>query len=107
MTRSRLSNIEKQIANIKQELMEIRQMRPGSLTRQYKNPKNKTGGFYQLSYTHKMKSKTEYVRPYHVDNLKQQVNSYKRFKKLVENWIDLSIEYSKLAMDIANRGRLK
>ncbi len=107
MTNKKLLHIEKQIAYIKQQLMEIGEMRTGSLTKQYKNPKDKKGGFYQLSYTQKNKSKTEYVRPYHVDVLKQQIKSYKKCKKLVERWIELSIVYSKLKMDIANQGKLK
>jgi|SRR3989304_147456 hypothetical protein len=107
MSNSRLSRIEKQIADIKEELMEIGEMRPGSLTKQFKNPKDKTGGFYQLSYTHKMKSKTEYVRLHHLNELRKQINAYKKFKKLFEKWVELSIKRSKLKMDISNQGRLK
>jgi len=107
MTNKNLLQIENQIAAIKQQLMEIGEMRPGSLTKQYKNPKEKKGGFYQISYTQKNKSKTEYVRPYHVKALKQQIKSYKKWKLLVERWIKLSLIYSKLKMDIANQGKLK
>ncbi len=107
MTDKKLLQIEKQIAAIKQQLMEIGEMRPGSLTKQYKNPKDKKGGFYQISYTQKNKSKTEYVRPYNIKVLKQQIRSYKKWKMLVERWIKLSIIYSKLKMDIANQAELK
>ncbi len=107
MTKNRLSAIEKQITAIKEKLMDIGEMRPGSLTMQYKNPKDKSGGFYQISYTYKNKSRTEYVRPQHVDDMKQQINAYKKVKKLMEKWVDLSIEYSKLKMDIANQDKLK
>jgi hypothetical protein len=91
MTNRKLLQIEKQITDIKQQLMDIGDMRPGSLTKQYKNPKDRKGGFYQISYTQKNKSKTEYVRPYHVKVLKTQIKSYKRWKMLVERWIELSI----------------
>jgi hypothetical protein len=107
MTQKRLLHIQQQIARIKQELLQIGEMRPGSLTRQYKNPKEKTGGFYQISYTHKNKSKTEYVKAYHVDALKQQITVYKKFKKLVEQWIDLAIKYSKLKLEIDNQNKVK
>ena len=107
MTDKKLLQIEKQIAAIKQQLMKIGDMRPGSLTKQYKNPKEKKGGFYQISYTQKNKSKTEYVRPYHVKVLKNQIKSYKRWKMLVERWINLAIAYSKMKMDIANQRKLK
>jgi hypothetical protein len=107
MTDKSLLRIEKQIEKIKQELLDIGEMRPGSLTKQYRNPKEKKWEFYQLSYTHNMKSKTEYVRAPHVDDMKKQVDTYKRFKALVEKWIDLSIEHSKIKMNLANQNQLK
>lgn len=107
MEDSRLKKIELQIDKIKEELQQIGEMRPGSLTKQYRNPKDKKWGFYQLSYTYKMKSKTEYVRPQHVAILKTQVKTYKKFRTLVEKWVDLAIEHSKLKIDLANRNQLK
>jgi hypothetical protein len=107
MTDKSLLRIEKQIEKIKRELLDIGEMRPGSLTKQYRNAKEKKWEFYQLSYTHKMKSKTEYVRAPHVDDLKKQVDTYKKFKALVEKWINLSIEHSKIKMYLANRNLLK
>jgi len=86
MTDKRLSRIGQQIEEVKRELMGIGEMRPGSLTKQYRNAEEKKWGFYQLSYTHKMKSKTNYVRAHHVAELKDQIKTYKKFKKLVEKW---------------------
>jgi len=107
MTDRTLKKIEGRIEKVKKELMEIGAMRPGSLTKQYRKGKDKQLGFYQVSYTHKMKSKTEYVRHQHVDNLKRQIKTYKRFKELVETWVDLSLEHSRRTMDLANRAQLK
>ena len=73
-------------------------MRPGSLTKQYRHPETKTGAFFQISYTHKMKSKTEYVRAEFVKDIEQQIRNYKKFKKLIEEWIALGIQYSQLSM---------
>ena len=73
-------------------------MRPGSLSRQFKNPKEKKGGYHQLSYTHKMRSRTEYIRPEFVDEIQEQVAIYKRFRTLIEEWIELAIEHSRLKM---------
>ena len=103
MTRKKLHQIEKRIEKIKKELLSIGEMRPGTLSKQYKDPKEKKGEYYQLSFTHKMKSRTEYIRPVFVDDTKRQVKNYKRFKKLVEGWIDLSIERSRLKMNLAKR----
>jgi hypothetical protein len=73
-------------------------MRPGTLSLQYKSPGDRKGPYYQLSYTHKMKSRTQYVRPEWIDEIRGQIDVYKRFKKLIEEWIDLSIEYSQTRM---------
>ena len=94
MTTAKLKQIESEIRKIKQELSELGPMRPGNLSLQYKVPAEKKGPYYQLSYTHKMKSRTQYVRPQWVDEIRRQIEVYKRFKKLIEEWIDLSIEYS-------------
>ena len=100
-----LSQIEKKIEKIKQQLVTIQQMRPGSLTRQYRNPKDKTGAYYQLSYTHKMKSRTEYVRAEFVEMIEEQISEYKRFRELVDQWVELSIEHSKMQMKIALKAK--
>jgi hypothetical protein len=105
MNNKTLSQIEKKIEKIKQQLVTIQQMRPGSLTRQYRNPKDKTGAYYQISYTHKMKSRTEYVRPEFVDTIKEQISEYKRFRELADKWVELSIEHSKMQMDIAKKNK--
>ncbi len=77
-------------------------MRPGSLTEQYKDPVNKTGAYYQLSYTLNMKSRTDYIRKGYVKIIRRQVENYKKFKQLNEEWIRLSIERSKLEMKLDN-----
>jgi ribosomal protein L34E len=100
MKKKRLQQIKTRISEIKRELQGINKMRPGSLTQQYRVPEKKIGGYYQLSYTYKMKSCTEYVRPQFVKDVRQQIITYKRFKKLVEEWITLAIEECKLKMDI-------
>jgi len=107
MADNKLLRIERQIEEIKQELMGIGEMRPGSLTKQYRDAKEKKWGFYQISYTHKMKSKTNYVRAHHVADLKEQIKTYKRFKKLVEKWIDLSIEHSEIKTTLTLDNQMK
>jgi hypothetical protein len=98
MENKTLFQIEKRIQTIKARLQDIGPMRPGSLTKQYRNPKEGTGEFYQISYTYKMKSKTEYVRPQFVGQVREQIRNYKIFKNLIEEWVALSIKYSQLSM---------
>lgn len=99
----KLLRIEQKIARIKKELVNIKEMRPGSLTKQYQKPKEKKGGFYQLSYTHRMKSRTEYVRPEFIKDLRRQISAFKRFRKLVQTWTDIAIEYSQLKIQLAKQ----
>ena len=93
-----LQQIQSEIRTIKSQLLNIGDMRPGSLTTQYRNRKERTGAFYQISYTYRMKSKTEYVRPEFIEQISQQVQNYKEFKKLIEKWVALGILYSQLSM---------
>jgi hypothetical protein len=75
-------------------------MRPGSLTRQYKDPKKQTGAYYQLSYTLDMRSRTEYIRKEWVSEIRRQIKQYRRYKQLNAEWVSLSIEHSKLRMKL-------
>lgn len=103
--KKKLQQIEKRIEKIKAELSGIGEMRPGSLTLQYQKPKEKKGPYYQVSYTHHMKSRTQHVRQEFVKDVQQQIKNYKKFKMLVAEWVDLAIEHSILKMQIAKNGR--
>jgi hypothetical protein len=98
MTDKRLAQIDKQIDKIKAELTKIEEMRPGSLTRQYKDPDTQRGPYYQLSYTLDMKSRTEYIRREYLSDIRRQIRNYKRFKDFSRKWVELSIERSRLTM---------
>ena len=104
MSQKRVQQIERRIERIKGALSHIGPMRPGSLTRQYKDRKNKTGAYWQISYTRQMKSRTEYVRAEWVEAIRRQIATHKRFKRLIDQWIDLDIERSKLTMQIVEPG---
>jgi hypothetical protein len=97
--------IKEKIEGIKRKLFEIGEMRPGSLTYQYRKPKEKSGGFYQISYTHKMRSKSEYVYPEFVKDLRSQIVTFKNFKKLIQQWSDLALEHSRLKIAAAKKSR--
>ncbi len=103
MTKQRLYEVRKRIDKIKAELTAIDEMRPGSLTRQYKDPENQSGSYYQLSYTRDMKSRTEYIARDCLRDVRRQIANYKRFKALVAEWIALSIEHSRIRMKLARR----
>lgn len=103
MTNKRLNEIRKRLDKIKAELAAIDEMRPGSLTRQYKDPENQSGSYYQLSYTREMKSRTEYIARDCLRDVRRQIGNYRRFKALSAEWIALSIEHSRLRMKLTRR----
>ena len=98
MNAQRFAKIEKEIEVIKTRIAEIGVVRPGSLTRQYKDPKSKRGAYHQISYTHRMQSKTEYVRSDSLAQVRRQIRDYNKLKRLIERWVALGIEYSRLSM---------
>ncbi len=101
------------IEDIKKRLVALGEMRPGSLSEQYnvcgnpscrckdsQNPK-KHGPYYQLSYTHQGKSTTEFVKKDEVAAVKRQIRNYRMFKKLIEEWVDLSVKIGKFRKEIS------
>jgi len=91
MDKTRL--IERKIEKIKSALMELGDMRPGSLTVQ---TRSWGGEYYQLSYTHLGKGRTEYVSPERVKEVKRQIANYHRYKELTQEWVTLAIELCKI-----------
>lgn len=50
-----------------------------------------------------MRSKTEYVRPEFVKDLRDQIAAFKDFKRLVQQWADLALEHSRLKIAEAKK----
>jgi len=95
MDTKEISRLERKIQRIKEELMTIQDMRPGRLSQQAHDP-GKQRLYWQLSYTHRMKSRSEYVRPEWLARVRTQVKAFRRFKELTQEWVDLALEYAKL-----------
>jgi len=101
MTRNQ---IERRIERVKAQLSALGPMHPGSISEQYnicgtpgcrcKDPKRpqKHGPYYQLSYTWRRKSSSCFVRPEQLAPMQKKVANYKRFRELMNTWVDLSIE---------------
>jgi hypothetical protein len=103
MTNRRLQQIDKRIAQIKVELARLDALRPGSLSRQFKDPKKHRGAYYQLSYTWQMKSRTDYIAREFLPEVRRQIGHYKRFKALTTEWIALGIEHSRLQIKLTRK----
>lgn len=93
----RLQEIKRRIEEIKAEMSTIGTMRPGAITEQSRGGKAK---YNQLSYTHRMKGHTEYVGRRFTTEVQAQLDEYRHFKRLCDEWIGLGIEHSRLKMKI-------
>ena len=91
-----LQRLEGQIEELKRELLALGPMRPGSITQQYRLPKERERPFYQLSYTHHMRSRSEYVRPENLAALRKETATFKRFKTIIDRWVGLALKASRL-----------
>ena len=93
---TQLERTENRIRALLAGIGKLGAMRPGTLTVQYRNPAEKKTPFHQLSYTHRGRSRSEYVRPESLPAVRREVESYKKFKTLVAAVIELSLEASRL-----------
>jgi hypothetical protein len=101
-------SIQRRIEGIKRELAVLGPMQPGSISEQYnvcgtpgcrcKDPKNprKHGPYSKLSYTWRGKVHNEFVRKEDLQERREMVREYKRFRELTNEWVDLSLEMARL-----------
>ena len=61
------------------------------------------GSYWQLSYTYKMKSKTLYIPEELTKAVEKQNKEYKRFKTLMEEWIDLALLLAQIELEEAKK----
>ena len=98
MSQSKLERLEEAIHGIQREIGKIGALRPGSLSKQARKTKTTYGAYWHLSYTHRGKGHTQYIRDAFVQQVKAEVSNFKRFRKLIDRLITLSIERSQLKM---------
>ena len=113
----RLHALEARIDKIKQQITILGDLRPGNLTKQYNvcgkpdcrckaTPPRKHGPYYQLSFTWKGKSKSQFVRRQDLAVVKKQLRNYRRLRQLLDRWLVLAMELSRGRLQQQpNRGR--
>ncbi len=90
---SEINEVRKKIENLKREISEIEEMRPGSLTKQTRSWGK---SYWQLSYTHRGKGGTAYVSEERYEKVKSQTENYRKFKMMCLQLVDFSIKLAKL-----------
>ena len=98
MSQGKLERLEEAIQGIKREIGKLEALRPGSLSKQSRKTKTRYGAYWHLSYTHREKGHTQYIRDAFVPQVKAGASNFKRFRKLIDRLITLSIERSRLRM---------
>lgn len=99
--------LEAKIERIKAKIVELSELRRGSLTQQYNvcgtpgcrckgDPPRKHGPYYQLSFTRRGKNTSEFVRRENLARVKRQLRNYERLSRLIDEWIDASRELARL-----------
>lgn len=95
---------KRQVEQVKRELASLGPMRPGSLSEQYnvcgtagcrcKDPKKpkKHGPYYHPNYTWKGKAHTLFVKAGDMARVREEIRTYKSFRALIEEWVDLELE---------------
>ena len=101
MQEKSLQKIEERLQRVKEQLLALGPMRPGTLTRQYHKPQERQGAFWQISYTHQMKSRSEYARPDEVAAARREIAAFRRFKKLTADWVNLALARSQRRVQLA------
>ena len=96
MAKETLKSIERRIQTLKCRLVELGDIRPGTLSVQYRDPAGAKRPFNQISYTHKGKSRSEYVRAENLTTIRNEINAYKSFKSTANEIIALSIKASRI-----------
>ena len=114
----RLRSLEARIHKIKQQITALDDLRPGNLTRQYNvcgkphcrckaTPPRKHGPYYQVSFTWKGNSKSQFVRQRDLPVVRKQLRNYRRLRQLLDRWMVLAMELSRLRLQQQpGRGRL-
>jgi hypothetical protein len=106
-TQIRIQRIEQQIAQIKEELMSLGPLHPGSLSQQYnvcgkpgcrcKDPQNprRHGPYYKVSYVFRGRFSSRFVPQGQVKTVRVELKNYKRLRKLTEDWVGLALLLAK------------
>lgn len=118
-TTTSIQHLEQRIQQIKAELATLGEMRPGSLSKQYnvcgkpncrcKDPQNpqRHGPYYQLSWVHQGKSTTQFIRQPLLPQVRAQIATYNKFRKLTDEWVRIALRLAQARLLVARRNLSK
>lgn len=104
MKTTSIATLEAEIRSIQAELKELGPMHPGSISQQYQvcgragcrcvDPKHpqRHGPYRKLAYVYRGKPVCRFVRAGTETALGERLAVYKRFRRLIDRWVALSIQ---------------
>jgi hypothetical protein len=99
-----IQKYQQKIAVLKDQLLQLDRMRPGSLSRQYnvcgkpgcrcKDPQKpkRHGPYYQLNYVFRGKKKSQFIRAADVAAVRAELTNFKKFRRLTDQWVGLALQ---------------
>ena len=99
-----IPRLEREIEAVRQALLAVGPMHPGSVSRQYQvcgrlgcrcmRPQHphRHGPYHKLAYVHHGTPVCRFVRADCIVAVKQRLAAYKTFRKLIDRWIQLCIQ---------------
>ena len=103
----RLQHLERQISQIKRQLMDLGPLHPGSLSQQYNvcgkagcrckaRPKpHRHGPYYKISYVFRGRFSSRFVPRQQVKAVRVELANYKRLRKLIDAWVEVALRLAK------------
>ena len=107
-TTKSIAKVQREISAIRQALQKLGPIHPGSVSMQYQvcgrtgcrcmDPEHprRHGPYHKLAYVHRGKPVCRFVRADCADEIKQRLLTYKTFRKLMDRWIELSIQQAQI-----------
>ena len=112
---SKIRAVEGRIQKVKQQLIELGEIHPGTLSKQYNvcgnpacrckaTPPQKHGPYHQLSWTRNRRSTSRFIQQQDVRTTRERLANYNRPPALIDQWINASVELAQLKL---NQSRAK
>ena len=108
VTPQKIKQLQQRIAAIKTALVNLGDLHPGSLSKQYnvcgkpscrcKDPRRprRHGPYYQLNYVFRGKKTSLFIPSGRVTKLRAQLKNYKTLRRSTDQWIALALQVARL-----------
>ncbi len=90
---TKIAQLRKKIERLKEKIVRLGDMRPGSLTRQTRSWGK---SYWQISWTHRGKGGTGYVSKEKYREVKKQTDNYRKFREMSLKLVDFYLELARL-----------